>query len=142
MKKLIIAVLLAVFASGTVLAADNGALLTKEEGQFHTFITALISNSGYDAAKDVMSQNLTSRINAKTYSTLQQQIKAKFGTPKNIKLASLEKFDQGDRLVYFATYGNNQLVRIIVVFGPANTNGLQNISFTPVQLAQKGTQKR
>lgn len=141
MKKMLMAMLLSTLMCGTVLASNNGDMLSKEEVQVHTFMSALAETNGYDAAKDTMAPSLSAKMNAKTFSELQRQVQGKFGTPKAIKLASLEKFDQGDRLIYFAAYNNNKLVRVTAVFGPEGKDGIRSITFTPVQMTQKNNQK-
>jgi hypothetical protein len=138
MKKIILAALLSLSLCGGVMAADNGEILTREEAQVQTFMTAMNTANGYDAAKGSMSKALSAKMNARTFGELQKQVNAKFGTPKEIKLASLQKYDQGDRLTYVAAYSmNNQLVRITVIFGPNGRDGIQSFSFTPIQVPQK-----
>ena len=80
---------------------------------------------------------LSAKLNNKAFSELQKQVKGKFGVPKTIKLSSLEKFDQGDRLIYHAAYNNNKIVRITAVFGPDGKDGIKSFSFAPVQINQK-----
>ncbi len=140
MKKLILAGLLSLTLCSGVFAADNGAILTKEEGQAHALITALADNN-YDSAKSAMSKDLASKVTPEVFAQMQKQIKDKFGSQKEMKLAVMEKFDQLDRLTYVAAYGDNKIVRIVIAFGPDGRGGIQNFSFSPLKVNQ-GTEKK
>ncbi|MGE1063475.1 DUF3887 domain-containing protein [Megasphaera paucivorans] len=136
-KKIICTVFFAISLSNMGIAADNGAVLTKEESQVQTFMTALYTDNGYGSAKSSMADSLAEKINTQNFGELQKQIQNKFGRYKSMKLVVLEKFDQGDRLTYMADYGANQLVRIVITFGPNGKNGIQSFAFTRMQVDKK-----
>jgi len=133
MKKFMLVLILSFIVCEGVMAADNGEILTKEESHVQTFMAALHTTEGYEAAKESMSDTLTAAISAQKFISLQKQIQTTFGMQREMKLALVEKFDQGDRLTYVAVYGNNQLVRIVVTFGLNGKQGIQRISFTPIR---------
>lgn len=133
MKKIILLLIWSFIIGGGAMASDNGEILTKEENHVQTFMTALHTTDGYEAAKETMSSNLAAKVTAQNFDLLQKKIQTTFGVQKEMKLALVEKFDQGDRLTYIAVYGENQLVRIVIMFGPNGKQEIQNFVFTPIQ---------
>lgn len=133
MKKIMLLLVWSFIIGGGVMASDNGEILTKEENHVQSFMTALHTPDGYEAAKETMSGSLAATVTAQNFGLLQKRIQTTFGMQKEMKLALVEKFDQGDRLTYMAVYGENQLVRIVIMFGPKGKEEIQNFVFTPIQ---------
>jgi hypothetical protein len=119
------------------MASTNGDALSKEEGQVQTLMTAFSSSSGYDTVKPVLAKSLGNVMTAQNFAKMQQQVKQNFGNQKEMKLAALEKFDQGDRLTYIMSYSNNTIVRLVVIFGPNGRDGIRSFTFAPMQVKQE-----
>jgi len=136
MKRILLTCLLALTLCGGALAADNGATLSKEDGQAMAFIQALNTTNSYNAAKGTFSKTLADKVTPAVYAQMQKQLKTNFGTQKEMKLAVLEKFDQGDRLTYIAAYDTNKMARVIIVFGKNGVGGIQNFTIAPLQVAK------
>ncbi len=77
------------------------------------------------------SANMKKAVNEKTFAELQKQVRVKFGTMKEAKFFTYQRFDQADRVTYIASFSKEKMVSMIFVFDKQNK--LLDFAFTPVQ---------
>ena len=77
------------------------------------------------------SENLKKAVTEKAFTELQKQVRVKFGTMKEAKLFSYQRFDQADRVTYVASFSKEKLVSMVFAFDKQNK--LIDFAFTPVQ---------
>ena len=75
--------------------------------------------------------NLKKAVDEKAFTSLQKQVKQRFGTMKEAKLYSFQRFDQADRVTYVASFTKEKVVTMVFVFDKQNK--LADFVFTPVQ---------
>ena len=80
------------------------------------------------------SANLKKAVTEKAFAELQKQVRIKFGTMKEAKLFSYQRFDQVDRVTYVASFSKEKLVSMTFAFDKQNK--LVDFAFTPVQQAE------
>lgn len=85
----------------------------------------------YSQVSAGFSVNLKKVVTEKTFAELQKQVRVKFGTMKEAKLFSYQRFDQVDRVTYVASFSKEKLVSMIFAFDKQNK--LVDFAFTPVQ---------
>ena len=133
MKKLIL-FLTAIFTltvSALCFAAD-GDDLNKQQTASEVFINAFTDNvPDYDTFTAGFDDELKARVNRQAYLVLQQQVKERFGKLRESKFYSYQRFDQGDRVTYIASFDNANLVAIVFSFD--KDLKLVNFALTPMQ---------
>ena len=75
--------------------------------------------------------NLKKAVDEKAFTELQKQVRTKFGTMKEAKLFTYQRFDQADRVTYVASFTKEKMVSMIFVFDKQNK--LVDFAFTPIQ---------
>lgn len=75
--------------------------------------------------------NLKKAVDEKAFTELQKQVKQKFGTMKEAKFYTYQRFDQADRVTYIASFTKEKIVSMIFAFDKQNK--LMDFAFTPVQ---------
>ena len=85
----------------------------------------------YSQVSAGFSVNLKKVVTEKTFAELQKQVRVKFGTMKDAKLFSYQRFEQVDRVTYVASFSKEKLVSMIFAFDKQNK--LVDFAFTPVQ---------
>ena len=75
--------------------------------------------------------NLKKAVDEKAFTSLQKQVKQRFGTMKEAKLYSFQRFDQADRVTFIASFTKEKVVSVVFVFDKQNK--LADFAFTPVQ---------
>lgn len=139
MRKSVLAVvmLMTLAMSAMCFAAGDGTVLNKEQRVVDKFVTAL--NAGDSSAFTQLSvdfaPDLQSKITAANFAELQKQMQEKFGNQKEITFAAYERFDQGDRLTYLASYSKQKLVR--VVYGFNKDGKLTEFVFVPMEIKEE-----
>ena len=75
--------------------------------------------------------NLKKAVDEKAFTELQKQVKQKFGTMKEAKFFTFQRFDQADRVTFIASFTKEKIVSMIFAFDKQNK--LVDFAFTPVQ---------
>ena len=75
--------------------------------------------------------NLKKAVDEKAFTELQKQVKQKFGTMKEAKFFTYQRFDQADRVTYVASFSKEKMVSMIFAFDKQNK--LVDFAFTPIQ---------
>lgn len=75
--------------------------------------------------------NLKKAVDEKAFTSLQKQVKQKFGTMKEAKFFTYQRFDQVDRVTFIASFTKEKVVSMVFVFDKQNK--LADFVFTPVQ---------
>ncbi|WP_455655588.1 DUF3887 domain-containing protein [Phascolarctobacterium sp.] len=139
MKKLVMLVTLVVTMamSAMCFAAGDGSVLNKQQRVADKFVAALNSadSSAFTQLSVDFAPELQSKITAANFAELQKQMKEKFGSQKEITFAAYERFDQGDRLTYLASYSKQKLVR--VVYGFNKEGKLTEFVFAPMEIQEE-----
>lgn len=77
------------------------------------------------------SANLKQAVDEKAFTELQKQVRQKFGTMKEAKFFTFQRFDQADRVTFIASFTKEKIVSMIFAFDKQNK--LVDFAFTPVQ---------
>ena len=75
--------------------------------------------------------NLKKAVDEKAFAELQKQVKQKFGTMKEAKFFTYQRFDQADRVTFIASFTKEKIVSMIFAFDKLNK--LVDFAFTPIQ---------
>ena len=75
--------------------------------------------------------NLKKAVDEKAFTELQKQVRTKFGTMKEAKFFTYQRFDQADRVTYVASFTKEKMVSMIFAFDKQNK--LVDFAFTPIQ---------
>ena len=134
MKKLlfVLAMVMTMAVSGLCFAAD-GNDLNAEQKTAQSFISVFEGQkvpSYEDFTKD-FSDSLKNTVTEQAYSKLQRDVKVQMGTLTEAKFYSYQRFDQGDRVTYIASFDNANLVAIVFSFD--KDLKLVNFALTPMQ---------
>ncbi len=123
--------------SAMCFAAGDGSVLNKQQRVADKFVAALNSadSSAFTQLSVDFAPELQSKITAANFAELQKQMKEKFGSQKEITFAAYERFDQGDRLTYLASYSKQKLVR--VVYGFNKEGKLTEFVFAPMEIQEE-----
>ena len=138
MKKFVLLLAMVfVLGFGTICsAASNASILGNEEKVVDKFLSALDKNNGaYEEIASNFTPGLQKKIDDAAMQKLRSQVAGNFGTLKEKKLVTLEKFDQGDRITYLAGFSKTQVVKIVFAFDVKGEKPLINdFTFAPVEL--------
>lgn len=135
MKKILFTVTLIMMMafSGLCFAAD-GNDLNKEQKVAESFIEVFQKDTApeYVVISKNFSDELKTKVNERAYKKLQTEVKDKFGTIKDVKFYTYQRFDQSDRVTYVASFDKETLVAIIFEF---NKDGkLTGYTLSPLQV--------
>ena len=137
MKKIlfILAIMMTMAVSSVCFAAD-GDDLNKEQKTAETFINVFEGRNipTYTIFTTGFSDNLKANINEQTYAKLQETIKNRMGNMKEAKFYSYQRFDQGDRITYIASFDKENIVAIVFTFD-------KNLQMTDFALSPMKTQQ-
>ena len=78
--------------------------------------------------------NLKKAVDEKAFTELQKQVKQKFGTMKEAKFFTYQRFDQADRVTYIGSFSKEKMVSMVFVFDKQNK--FADFAFAPVQQPQ------
>ena len=138
MKKFVLLLAMVfVLGFGTICsAASNASILGNEEKAVDKFLSSLDKNNGaYEEIASNFTPGLQKKIDAAAMQKLRSQVAGNFGTLKEKKLVTLEKFDQGDRITYLAGFSKTQVVKIVFAFDVKGEKPLINdFTFAPIEL--------
>ncbi len=117
MKKSLIAMatVAALALPSMCMAGANGNALNKAEKAADSFISALQAKATYTQLAPNMNYQLKAKVKEAQLTALQKQVKARFGNMKDAKFYSFERFDQGDKLVYIASFSKEKLASLVMV---------------------------
>lgn len=141
MKKIfMLVVALAVLCfSSVAMAASNGQLLTKEEAAVKQTMAALTGSISYDAASRYFAPELIQSMDKEKLDEMKKEVKSKLGKMGEMKLVALQKFNQGDRITYLASFTKEELVRVEFIF-KIDGDQAQVVSFALVPIEQQTEQ--
>lgn len=71
----------------------------------------------------------------KNFTAIQRQVKQQFGSLKETKFFSFERYDQADKVTYIAGFSKEKIVVMSFVFG--KDAKLQNFSFSPYKAPEQ-----
>lgn len=133
MKKYLL-ILTAIFTmafSGLAMAADGGDL-NKQQAAAQAFINAFGETApAYAELAKNFGDELKSKMNADTYALLQKQVGERFGSLKESKFYSFQRFDNIDQVTYITAFSKEKLVTIALVFDKKNK--ILEFALTPVE---------
>ena len=126
----------------TAFAASNGQILMKEEAVASQVMTALTGIMSYDRISPSFTPELQQTFGKEQLTAMKKEVKTRFGKLQDMKLVSLQKFDQGDRVIYLANFAKQNLVRVEFLFN-VTTPEPQVMSFAlaPIEAQQKQAQQ-
>lgn len=138
MKKLVLVLtMLLAFACSSLAFAADGGDLNKEQKTAEKMMTSLDVDAaaGYAALAPTLSADLNKALGEKNFAAIQKQVKQQFGTLKETKFFSFERYDQADKVTYIAGFSKEKIVVMSFVFG--KDNKLQNFSFSPYKAPEQ-----
>lgn len=122
----------------TAFAATNGQILTKEEAIASQVMTALTGVMSYDRISPNFTPELQQALTKDKLNEMKKEVRTKFGKMQGMQLISLQKFDQGDRVIYLANFAKQNLVRVEVFFDvSAEEPKVKSFSLTPIEVKQQ-----
>lgn len=137
MKKIVlifVAVMIMAF-SNVCMAADGGDL-NKDQKVAETFISGITTEKVvYDKFVANFDNGLKSKIDAKAYDALKNEVKTKFGDFKESKFYSFERYDNQDKVTYIASFSKEEIIAMVFVFD--KNNKLVEFGLLPIQQNQQ-----
>lgn len=137
MKKIVlifVAVMMMAFSS-VCMAADGGDL-NKDQKVAETFISGITTEKvPYDKLVANIDNGLKSKIDAKAYDALKNDVKTKFGDFKESKFYSFERYDNQDKVTYIASFSKEEIIAMVFVFD--KNNKLLEFGLLPIQQNQQ-----
>ena len=114
-------------------AADDHKALGKQQQVAERIMDAFDGESVplYAQVSAGFSANMKKAVTEEAFAELQKQVKQKFGTMKEAKFFTFQRFDQADRVTYIASFTKEKIVSMIFAFDKQNK--LVDFAFTPVQ---------
>lgn len=118
----------------TAFAASNGQILEKEEALTSQVMTALTGIMSYDRLSPSFTPELRQTLDKEQLNTMKKEVKTKFGKMQGMQFISLQKFDQGDRVIYLASFAKQKLVRVEVFFNVKGAEPkIMSFSLAPIE---------
>ena len=135
MKKLLIMMMVSclMMLCSVGFAADDHKALGKQQQVAERIMDAFDGEPVpmYAQASAGFSANMKKAVTEEAFAELQKQVKQKFGTMKEAKFFTFQRFDQADRVTYIASFTKEKIVSMIFAFDKQNK--LVDFAFTPVQ---------
>lgn len=135
MKKLLIMMIVSclMMICSVGLAADDHKALAKQQQVAEKIMDAFDGEPIplYAQVSAGFSANMKKAVTEEAFAELQKQVKQKFGTMKEAKFFTFQRFDQADRVTYIASFTKEKIVSMIFAFDKQNK--LVDFAFTPVQ---------
>lgn len=134
MKKLVLVLtMLLAFAFSSLAFAADGGDLNKEQRTAEKMMTALEGDAAtsYATFAPALSAELSKTMDQKNFTAIQRQVKQQFGSLKETKFFSFERYDQA----YIAGFSKEKIVVMSFVFG--KDAKLQNFSFSPYKAPEQ-----
>ena len=135
MKKLLIMMMVSclMMLCSVGFAADDHKALGKQQQVAERIMDAFDGEPVplYAQVSAGFSANMKKAVDEKAFTELQKQVKQKFGTMKEAKFFTYQRFDQADRVTYIASFTKEKIVSMIFAFDKQNK--LVDFAFTPVQ---------
>lgn len=136
MKKLfllVVAITVMCF-SGVAMAASNSQVLAKEEAAVSQTMSALTGNTSYDVVSQEFAPELVASLDKKGLADMKKEVRSKLGKMTDMRLVAIQKFNDGDRVTYLASFSKEQLVKIEFVFKIDGDNvKVWNFSLIPME---------
>lgn len=132
MKKIIAAITLIVTMafSAAAFAADGGAL-NRQQNTAEKFINAFSEvPSVYTEVTDGFDASLKEKVTGQSYGVLQKAVSERFGTLRESKFYSFQRYDDVDHITYIASFSKEKLVSVTLVFNKKNK--MVDFALTPV----------
>lgn len=140
MKKLFVlftALCLLCFSSAAF-AATNGQVLTKEEAVASQVMSALTKTVSYEVVSQDFTPSLQQALDKAKLNEMKKEVRTKFGKMQDMKFVRLEKFDQGDRVTYLASFAKQQFVQVEFLFDvTTDAPKVMSFSLRPLQVQQQ-----
>ena len=135
MKKLLIMMMVSclMMLCSVGFAADDHKALSKQQQVAERIMDAFDGEPVplYAQVSAGFSSNMKKAVTEEAFAELQKQVKQKFGTMKEAKFFTFQRFDQADRVTYIASFTKEKIVSMIFAFDKQNK--LVDFAFTPVQ---------
>ena len=135
MKKLLIMMMVSclMMLCSVGFAADDHKALGKQQQVAERIMDAFDGDPIplYAQVSAGFSANMKKAVTEEAFAELQKQVKQKFGTMKEAKFFTFQRFDQADRVTYIASFTKEKIVSMIFAFDKQNK--LVDFAFTPVQ---------
>ena len=140
MKKLFVlftALCLLCFSSAAF-AATNGQVLTKEEAVASQVMSALTKTVSYEVVSQDFTPSLQQALDKAKLNEMKKEVRTNFGKMQDMKFVRLEKFDQGDRVTYLASFAKEQFVQVEFLFDvTTDAPKVMSFSLRPLQVQQQ-----
>lgn len=139
MKKIVF-LLITVFllAISSVTLASNSSVLGNEDKIVGSVLKAVTTTGDtYGQISSSFTSELQKKLTADAFSKMKKQIADNYGSLKESKLFTVEKFDKADRLVYLGSFAKQKVVKLTFVFNTAEKVMLSDFDLRPVDLSKQ-----
>lgn len=135
-KTVLIFVAVMMMAFSSVCMAADGGDLNKDQKVAETFISGITTEKVvYDKFVANFDNGLKSKIDAKAYDALKNDVKTKFGDFKESKFYSFERYNNQDKVTYIASFSKEEIIAMVFVFD--KNNKLLEFGLLPIQQNQQ-----
>ena len=138
MKKLVIMMIVSclMMLCSVGFAADDHKALAKQQQVVEKFLDVFDGEPVplYAQVSAGFNPKMKEAVTEKAFTELQKQVKQKFGTMKEAKFFTYQRFDQADRVTYIGSFTKEKIVSMIFAFDKQNK--LVDFALTPVQQPQ------
>lgn len=132
MKKLLFVLMIVMTMTAGVCFASDGSDLDKEQRAAQPLISVFENKSpAYTVVTKDFADSLKTSMNETAYANLQKEVQDKMGTLQEVKFYTYQRFDQGDRLTYIASFDKTSTATIVLLFD--NQQKLVNFVIAPLQ---------
>ena len=112
-------------------AGVNSNALSKAEKSGDTFVNVLQSKATYTELEPLMTGTMQKQIKASSIPGLLKQVAGNFGTMKDIKFYSFERFDKNDKMTYIASFSKEKLAALIILTD--KTGKMSDFALSPLK---------
>lgn len=115
-----------------VCSASDGSDLDREQRAAQPLISVFENKSpAYAAVTKDFADSLKTSMNEEAYANLQKDVQEKMGTLQEVKFYTYQRFDQGDRLMYIASFDKTPTAAIVLLFDKQQK--MVNFAVSPLQ---------
>ena len=139
MKKIVVFVvmLVSLMMASVCLAGENGSALNKIERTTDKMIAVFLPGSAttYAEVAKGFTPELKEKLTVEAFDNIKKEVSSKFGTIKETKMVSFERFDAGERVVYLAGFTKEKVVSLMFLFN--KSGAMTNFALSPVQVQEQ-----
>lgn len=140
MKKILLILMILTTMMMSVCFASDGNDLDREQQAVQGLMNVFENKNvpTYTVITRDFAPSLKENMNETAYENLQKEIQDKLGTMQEVKFYTYQRFDQGDRLTYIASFAKEPMVAIVFLFD--KDKKMINFAVSPLQQQEQTAQ--